>query len=139
MPHCTADATWSGSLLEGAGQLELGSEVWADAYGTPHADGVTNPEELLAASHASCFAMTLAYILGESGFTPEDVHATSNVVVEQGEASISIPSIEVAVDASVPDATETGFREAANQAEAFCPVSQALAGTEITVETLRRS
>lgn len=139
MPQCTADATWSGFLFDGTGELALGSGVWADAYGTPDADGVTNPEELLAASHASCYAMTLAYILGESGFTPEDVHATSEVAVEQGEDSISIPSIEVVVDASVPDATDTEFREAANQAEAFCPVSQALAGTEITVGATRRS
>lgn len=137
MPQCTAEATWNGSLLDGAGALELGSGVWANAYGTPDADGVTNPEELLAASHASCYAMTLAYLLDESGFTPTTVQAESTVEVEQDTDGVSIPAIEIVADATVPAATDAAFRDVAAQAETFCPVSQALDGTEIRVEARR--
>lgn len=133
MPEHTADATWSGSLMDGDGDVALGSGVWTGRYATPDVEDATDPEELLAAAQASCFAMTASYVLEESGYSPEHVSAESVVTLEQGEDGFSIPSIEVTVDGHVPDATGEEFAAIMSQAEAACPVSKALAGTDVDV------
>lgn len=135
MPDCTADATWHGSLIDGDGDVTLGSDVWGGTYATPEAADATNPEELLAASHASCFAMTAAFLLDESGYEVEAVDAEATVTLRQTEDGFDIPAIELDVRGEVPDATPSEFDAVVSQAEAACPVSKALAGTDISVRT----
>lgn len=117
--------------MDGSGNVSLESGVWEGTYATPDVADATNPEELLAAGHASCFAMTMAYVLTEFGFHPERVDADATVTLEQHDDGFDIPSIALTVDGTVPDATEEEFVEAARTAEQACPVSKALAGTEI--------
>lgn len=133
MPACTADATWYGSLMNGEGTVALGSGLWDGPYGTPDAADASNPEELLAAGHASCFAMTVAYTLTEAGYSPEHVDTEAMVHLEQNEDGFSIESIEVLVEGEVPDATAEEFHAVVSAAEQHCPVSKALGGTEIDV------
>lgn len=83
----------------------------------------TNPEELLGAAHAGCFAMALSNGLDEEGFDPQRVHATAAVHLEDG----AITRIELEVEADVPEISEDAFLEAAEDAKTNCPVSQALA------------
>lgn len=132
MPECTADATWYGSLTDGEGDVALGDDGWNGRYATPDVADATNPEELLAAAHSSCYAMTTAYVLESGGFEVTDVTADAVVSLDI-EDGFDITAIELTVTGAVPDATEAEFREAATQAEAACPVSKALAGTEIDV------
>ena len=134
MPRSTANATWDGSLTDGDGRVALGDGAWEGRYATPDVDGATDPKELLAAGHASCYAMTLAYVLRESGYDPDDVRAESTVVLERGADAVSITRLEVSVEAAVPEATVEVFATGAEEAEQFCPVSRALAGTDIDVE-----
>lgn len=134
MPDCTADATWHGSLTSGDGDVSLGSDAWSGTYATPDAADATNPEELLAAGHASCFAMTTAYLLDQFEYDADDVHAEATVTLERGEEGFTIPSIDLTVTADVPDAAPEEFDAVTEQACSACPVSNALAGTEIAVE-----
>ncbi|PSQ19064.1 OsmC family peroxiredoxin [Halobacteriales archaeon QS_8_69_26] len=135
MPDCTADATWHGPVMDGDGDVSPGSGVWSGTYATPETADATDPEELLAASHASCFAMTAAYLLDQSGYDVVDVDASATVTLERTEAGFEIPSVRIAVDGVVPDATAEEFAAVVERAEAACPVSTALAGTEIEVST----
>lgn len=132
MPECTADATWYGSLTDGEGDVTLGDDGWSGRYATPDVPDATNPEELLAAAHSSCYAMTTAYVLETNGFEVTDV-TTEAVVSLDVEGGFDVTAVELTVTGDVPDATDEEFREAAAQAEAACPVSKALAGTEIDV------
>lgn len=133
MPECNADATWYGSLTEGDGEVSLGDDLWSGRYGTPDMTDATNPEELLAAGQASCFAMTAAYVLDQSGYDVEHVAADATVRLEQTEQGFEIPSVTVGVNGEVPDATAEEFEAAISQAEEACPVSNALSGTAIEV------
>lgn len=94
----------------------------------------TNPEELLAAAHASCFAMALSLFLGKAGFKPEYVDATAHVTVTPQGEGFKITSSHLVCEASVPGIDQATFMQHAESAKAHCPVSQALAGTEITLE-----
>lgn len=135
MPECSADATWYGSLMNGDGDVSLGSGVWSGSYATPDANDATNPEELLAASHASCFAMTTAFLLDQSGYDVVDIDVEAAVTLEQTEDGFEIPTIALTVDGVVPDATDDEFATVVEQAEAACPVSKALDGIEIRVSS----
>ena len=133
MPTSTADATWYGTVAEGSGEAALGSDAWQGAYGTPMADDATDPEELLAAGHASCFAMTAAFLLAQSGYRVERVSAEAEVTLERTDAGFEIPEITITVDGEVPDATAEEFDALVRRAEAACPVSNALEGTAVSV------
>lgn len=133
MPESTATATWTGTLTEGGGEAELDSGAWAGDYGTAGAADVTDPEELLAAAHASCFAMTIAYVLADRGYSPESVRAESVVTIEFREDEMVIPTVDVTVSGTVPDAVEEEFAAVVEYAEAACPVSKALADPDIEV------
>jgi len=89
----------------------------------------TNPEELIAAAHAGCFAMKLSFVLGGAGFTPESLEVTSTVTLEEG----VIKSSHLVLNAKVPGISEDKFNECAQDAKANCPVSKAL-NMEITLE-----
>jgi osmotically inducible protein OsmC len=137
MPTRKAHARWDGSLKDGRGQVDLGSGGLKGAYsfasrfeGGPG----TNPEELLGAAHASCFAMALSLILGQAGFKPEYVDATAHVTVLPQDGGFKITKSHLVCEARVPGIDQAAFVQHAETAKASCPVSRALAGTEITLE-----
>jgi lipoyl-dependent peroxiredoxin len=125
-----AEAVWDGTLARGAGALSSGSGAlalpvtWASRTEQP--DGRTSPEELIAAAHASCFAMALALVLGENDTPPERLVVTAACTLDEVDGAPRITTIELTVRARVP-ALPTGEleRNVARAAE-LCPVSNAL-------------
>jgi osmotically inducible protein OsmC len=140
--HAESSATtsWSGTLARGSGQTSLASgaagplEVsWARR--TERTADTTSPEELIAAAHASCYAMAFSHELAEAGATPEhlDVSATVTFEIVDGAPTISRSALTVRGAASGIDAE--GFARVAAAAKDGCPVSRALAGNvEITLD-----
>jgi osmotically inducible protein OsmC len=133
----TAKAHWEGSLLEGAGQVNLESSglgtfdvTWA-ARTEPEASGRTSPEELIAAAHSSCFNMALSNILAKAGHAPESLDTTADVSFQPGEG---ITGSKLSVNGKVPSLTADEFAQFAEDAKKNCPVSQALTGTTITLD-----
>jgi len=128
-----ATAVWNGSGKEGKGTLTTQSTALENmqySYLSRFEQGVgTNPEELIAAAHAGCFAMKLSFVLGGAGFTPESLEVTSTVTLEEG----VIKSSHLVLNAKVPGISEDKFNECAQDAKANCPVSKAL-NMEITLE-----
>ena len=137
MPTRKAHARWEGSLKAGRGRIEFGSGVFTGAYSfaSRFEDGAgTNPEELLGAAHAGCFAMALSLVLGQAGFEPEYVDATAHVTVVPQEAGFKITKSHLVCIARVPGLEHAIFVQHAEAAKKGCPVSQALAGVEITLD-----
>ncbi|ROS78851.1 OsmC family peroxiredoxin [Cellulomonas sp. PhB143] len=146
MPARTARTAWNGSLTEGSGQVELSSsglatyDVSFPRRAADDAEGVTSPEELIAAAHSSCFAMQLSAVIGETGATPESLDVSATVTLEPDpDGGFRIPSIAITVKGEVPGMDAAAFQEAAENAKATCPVSKALAGTSITLEATLES
>lgn len=132
-----AHARWDGAVKEGKGTVDFGSGAFRGAYSftSRFEDGAgTSPEEMLAAAHASCFAMALSLILGKAGFKPDYVDATAHVTIVQEGGGFRIARSHLVCEARVPGIDEAAFVQHAESARANCPVSQALAGTEITLE-----
>lgn len=132
-----AHARWEGSLREGKGKVDFGSGLFSGAYSfaSRFEEGAgTNPEELLGAAHAACFAMALSLILGEAGFTPDTIDATASVTIAARDGGFSITRSHLNCEAKVPGLDASAFAKYAEVAKANCPVSKALAGTEITLE-----
>ncbi|MGW9156332.1 OsmC family peroxiredoxin [Microbacterium sp. NPDC055665] len=131
-----AASTWTGSLMEGSGTVAFSSSNlgtfpinWkARSEGS---DTTTTPEELIAAAHSACFSMALSHALAENGTPPERVNTTASVTFKPG---VGITGSHLNVNATVPNLTPEAFREIAAGAKTGCPVSQALAGIEITLE-----
>jgi lipoyl-dependent peroxiredoxin len=133
-----ADVTWKGDLLSGEGIIDsVGSGVFGGlgvswAARTEEPDGKTSPEELIAAAHASCFSMQLSSTLAKGGTPPEQLRTSATVTFVPGSG---ITRIVLGVTGRVPGLDEEGFIEAAEDAKANCPVSQALTGVgEITID-----
>ncbi|HZT83851.1 MAG TPA: OsmC family protein [Gaiellaceae bacterium] len=126
-----AQVRWQGSLMEGSGTIvstttgAIGEQAvsWP-ARSTEEAGGVTSPEELIAAAHASCFAMALSNGLAKEGHAPDELRTSATVTFQPGEG---ITRIALTVEGRVPGLDEDGFRAAAQTAKENCPVSQALA------------
>jgi lipoyl-dependent peroxiredoxin len=122
----TATAVWNGSGKEGSGSLTTQSTTLNKtqySFKSRFESGVgTNPEELIAAAHAGCFAMKLSFVLGAAGFTPESLEATSAVSLDDG----VITSSHIVLNAKVPGIDAAKFKECADDAKANCPVSKAL-------------
>ena len=138
MPTRKAHARWEGTLKEGKGTVDLGSGAFKGPYSfaSRFEDGPgTNPEELLGAAHAGCFAMALSLVLGQAGFKPDYVDATAHVTVAAHGSGFKITKSHLVCEAKVPGIDGAAFARHAEAAKAGCPVSQALAGTEITLET----
>lgn len=131
-----ATTTWHGSLMDGDGEIALESSNqgpfaidWkARSEGST---SVTTPEELIAAAHSSCFSMAFSNALAQNGTPPESVEATASVTLVPG---TGITGSHLNVRARVPGLSEEDFQRIAGEAKAGCPVSQALAGIEITLE-----
>jgi osmotically inducible protein OsmC len=130
----TAKAQWDGTLQEGKGTMSLGSGAFQGAYSfsSRFEEGTgTNPEELIGAAHAGCFSMALSAALGKNGFTPKRVSTSANVHLTKGADGFAINQIELNTEAEVPGIDAAKFQEIAEGAKKGCPVSKALAGTEI--------
>ena len=94
----------------------------------------TNPEELLAAAHAGCFSMALAFGLGGAGHKPEELRTTAVVTIEKEGAGWTVKSSALTLKAKVPGMSEADFKKAAEAAKAGCPISRLLKGAEITLD-----
>jgi len=132
-----AHARWEGSIKEGKGQVDFGNGAFTGAYSfaSRFEDGKgTNPEELLGAAHAGCFAMALSLILGNAGFKPDYVDATAQVTISPHDGGFKITKSHLVCEARVPGIDAAAFARHAEAAKTGCPVSQALAGTTITLE-----
>jgi osmotically inducible protein OsmC len=99
----------------------------------------TNPEELIAAAHAGCFAMALSFQLTGAGFPPTALHVESVITMAQQGFDWSMTGIVLTLDAVVPGIDDATFREKANAAKVGCPVSQALSAVPITLEATLRA
>ena len=136
-----ARAVWRGAGKDGTGQLTTDSGVLSNAtYGFKtrfENEKGTNPEELIAAAHAGCFAMALAFQLQGAGFTPTELASEATVsLVKEGEG-FRISRSALTLTADVPGIEREKFEELARQAEKNCPVSKVL-NAEITLDwTLR--
>ncbi len=131
-----AEAVWEGNLREGKGKVKLGSGAFEGAYSfaTRFEEGVgTNPEELIGAAHAGCFSMALSAELGRSGYTPKRIHTTAKVRLEKVGDGFKITNIHLDTEAEVPGIDEKTFLGHAGGAKKGCPVSQALAAVDITM------
>ncbi len=134
----TAQAHWSGSLTEGGGTLGLQSGVFE---GQPYSfkgrfqdeegRSGTNPEELIAAAHAGCFAMQLSHFLAENGTPAQGLDVTAAVELVPG---TGITGSALALVGDVPGIDAATFRELAEKAKAECPVSRALGAIAVTLE-----
>lgn len=133
MPVRSAEATWTGTIGAGDGTVALGSGAYEGTYSVGsrfEEEPGTNPEELIAAAHAGCFAMALSAALTEGGYEPERIDATADVSVEKVGDDWAITTIDLTVEAAVPDIDDASFQEFAAGAKENCPVSQALASVE---------
>jgi osmotically inducible protein OsmC len=136
MPVRKANAVWEGNLKEGHGTVALGSGAFTGPYSFgsrfEEAKG-TNPEELIGAAHAGCFSMALTAGLSRSGHNPARVATSAKVHLEKVGEGFKITRIELDNESSVPGLDEATFQEHARKAKEGCPVSQALAGVDITL------
>jgi len=130
-----ANTTWQGSLFEGSGTVELASSglgsydvSWPARSEEPN--GKTSPEELIAAAHSACFSMALSNGLAKADHAPQKLETSAEVDFVPG---TGITEIRLTVVGTVEGMSEEEFVEAAEAAKAGCPVSQALAGTTITL------
>jgi osmotically inducible protein OsmC len=125
-----ASAVWKGGLKDGKGEFSAPSGVFSHvpySFKTRFEDAPgTNPEELIAAAHASCFSMALSGQLGAANLTPESINTTANLKLEKLEGGFAITAIHLDVTAKVPNANDAAFQKAAENAKAGCPVSKVL-------------
>jgi lipoyl-dependent peroxiredoxin len=131
-----ASAVWKGGLKDGTGRFSADSGVFQE---TPYnfrnrfeSEPGTNPEELIAAAHASCFSMALSGQLGERGLTAEEIRTVATVTLEKTENGFGVTKSHLDVNALIPGADEDAFRQAAEAAKAGCPISKLL-NAEITM------
>jgi osmotically inducible protein OsmC len=143
----TARTAWNGTLMEGSGQTELTSSgVGTFSVSFPKriaddADGTTSPEELIAAAHASCYAMQFSALIAEAGGTPVALDVQADVSVNPDpEGGLRIDAIKLTVRGEVEDMDDATFKKTADDAKATCPVSKALAGVDrITLDAALES
>jgi osmotically inducible protein OsmC len=131
----TARTGWEGNLLQGKGNVTFVSSgigeypvSWPARAEEPN--GVTSPEELIAAAHSACFSMALSHGLTQGGTPPRRLETQADVTFQPG---TGITGIHITVNGDVPGLDADGFAKAAEEAKANCPVSKALAGTTITL------
>jgi osmotically inducible protein OsmC len=139
----SGSAIWWGDLQSGKGDLTVGDGVFMGEYSFKsrfeEGEG-TNPEELIAAAHAACFAMAFSNILATNGHTPEEVNARARVSLQEVDGAPTIARIALKVDGKVPGIDESTYQDLAEQAKKDCPVSRALASVpEINLEATLKS
>jgi len=142
MPTRTARTAWNGSLEEGSGQVALASsgagtfDVSFPRRAAEDAEGVTSPEELVAAAHSSCFAMAFSLEVANAGGTPGATDVSADVTLSPAAGGgFEISKVALTVVGSAAGLDEAGYRAAAEAAKSGCPISKALAGVgEITLD-----
>jgi osmotically inducible protein OsmC len=141
MPTRTAKTAWTGTLQQGAGQVELASsgvgtyDVSFPKRAADDADGTTSPEELIAAAHSACYAMSLSAEVSRAGGTPKTLAVKADVTLGADPAGgFRLTGIALTVSGDVDGLDAAGFEAAAEAAKVGCPVSKALTGVEITLD-----
>ncbi len=145
----TAETVWQGDLVSGNGRLSLRSSgmlkdspvTWAARTQSP--DGKTSPEELLAAAHASCYAMAFAGALVRKGTPPQELDVTAVAGLDRMEQGFKVTTMDLNVRGRVPGLDQAAFEEAAKAAEQGCPISNAIRNNvqirlNATLESLTR-
>lgn len=140
MRNSRSDAVWEGNLGQGHGTVSTASGVlksaplsWAARTEGSHSS--TSPEELLAAAHSACYCMALSHALTERGTPPARLNASAVVTFDRADGGWKVTTSKLSVRGSVPGINQAGFTDAANAAAQGCPVSKALAGVEIVLES----
>lgn len=128
-----ATIVWSGGLQDGSGELSLESGVLSNvpmlfSARTGTEAGKTNPEELIAGAHATCYAMVLTNVLGQTDTPAEKLEVTAVATLERTDAGLKIASVDLNVRGTVPGMNADAFTQTAKDAEGKCPVSNALRG-----------
>lgn len=135
MKKHNANAVWNGSVKEGEGKITTRSKILDNSkysFNTRFGDAPgTNPDELLAASHAGCFAMATSLMLGEAGFTPESLDANAEVTMDASQ--LKIVSSHLTLKAKIPNISQEKFMEIVNNAKENCPISKVM-NCEITLD-----
>ena len=125
-----ASAIWQGGLKDGKGSISTDSGVLKDtqySFSTRFENGIgTNPEELIAAAHAGCFAMAFSAELGKAGFTPASIHATATVTLDKTDAGFTVTESHLDMTAKIPGIDQAKFTAISNGAKAGCPISRLL-------------
>ncbi len=141
MPTRNAQTHWTGGLNDGSGVVRLASsgaghfEVNFPRRAADDAEGVTSPEELIAAAHSACYAMQCSALIARAGATPGTLDVSADVTLEPDPAGgFRIAGIHLTVRGVMDGLDEAGFRDVAEAAKASCPVSKALTGTVITLD-----
>ncbi len=132
-----ASAVWKGGIKDGKGTISTETGVLSNtqySFSARFEDGKgTNPEELIAAAHAGCFAMALSGQLGAADMTAEQIDVKATVTLEKGEGGFAITAVHLDLEARIPGADADAFKKAANNAKTGCPVSKVL-NAEITLD-----
>ena len=137
----TVDVDWAGSIMEGRGTAKAGTGAFSLPVSFPsrigESGGNTSPEELMAASHAACYAMALNATVGRKGGSIGRTHVTATVTADKGDSGIKVTSSRLKVVAEGLQGIETSqFDAVAREAEKGCPISNALRGSlQIDLET----
>jgi osmotically inducible protein OsmC len=141
MPTRTSKTAWTGTLQEGSGQVELTSsgigtyEVSFPKRAADDAGGTTSPEELIAAAHSACYAMSLSNEVANGGGTPRTLDVQADVTLGPDPAGgFKLTGIILTVSGDVDGLDAAGFEAAAEAAKVGCPVSKALTGVDISLE-----
>ena len=142
MPTRTARTAWNGPLATGVGHVEMTSskvgtyEVSFPKRAADDAGGATSPEELVAAAHSSCYAMSLSNLITENGGSPDSLEVTADVTLgaDPEAGGFKLTSIALTVVGEVEGVDEATFQSLAEQAKAGCPISKALAPVPMTLK-----
>jgi len=136
----SASAVWKGGLKDGTGTVSTQTGTLATV---PYNFGMrfendpgTNPEELIAAAHASCFSMALSLFLGNAGMTAESIETTATVTLDQVDGGFSVTSSHLETTVRIPNADRAAFEQAAEGAKSGCPISKLLNATITLKATL---
>ena len=130
----TANARWNGDLKGGKGEMKFGGYTGPFTFQSRMENGQgTNPEEMIAAALAGCFSMALSAGLSAAGFVPDEVASTANASFENVNGNWTITTINLDVNAKVPNIDDAKFQEIANGTKTGCPVSRALTGVNIVL------
>ncbi|SDY81825.1 osmotically inducible protein OsmC [Jannaschia faecimaris] len=137
MPNNHGTAHWQGGLKDGKGTVSMESGALKDqpyGFNTRFEDAPgTNPEEMVAAAHASCFSMALSMVLGEEGMTADAIDTKATVTLDQVNGGFAVTKSHLDVTISVPGADKEAVMQAAEGAKANCPISKLLTA-EITMD-----
>ena len=136
----SGSAEWHGNVESGSGTVTVGDGVFEGAYSYDSRFGEgkgTNPEQLIAAAHASCFTMALSNVLSTAGHPPQSLRTNARVQLRNIDGAPTLARINLDTEGRVPGVDERQFRAYADEAKRVCPVSRALAGIPEIVLTAK--